>query len=100
MGILPRIDFRTGPGTFRVGVEVTRLLKDCPALVRIVHSADVGLTYPIVTPIPHTRGASPDTWALFVESVVSPIIFLTTPMFPLSKPATQRLLCVGGGGGQ
>ena len=72
MGILPRIDFRTRPGTFRVGVEVTRLLKDCRTLVRIAHSADVGLTYPIVTPIPHTRGASPDTWALFVEYVVSP----------------------------
>ena len=50
------------------------------------------VTYPIVTPTAHTRGKSPDAWALFVESVSSPTIPLTTPMFPLSKPAMQRLL--------
>ena len=50
------------------------------------------VTYPIVTPTAHTRGMSPDTWARFVVSVSSVIMLLTTPMLPLSKPATQRLV--------
>jgi hypothetical protein len=49
------------------------------------------VAYPIVTPTAQMRGMSPDAWALFVESVSSPIMLLTTPMFPLSKPAMQRL---------
>ena len=49
-------------------------------------------TYPIVTPTPHMRDASPDAWALFVVSVISPTRVLTTPIFPLSKPAMNRLL--------
>ena len=46
-------------------------------------------------PVAQTRGMSPDTWALFVESVTSAIILLMTPMFPSSKPAMQRLFMEG-----
>lgn len=80
------------PETFRAGARVTHQQKDCRTLVRIVDVAEVlRITYPIVAPMAHTRGRSPDTWALFVESVSSPIMLLATPMFPLSKPAIHRL---------
>ena len=49
------------------------------------------VTHPIVPPTPHTSGMSPDAWARFVESVSSAIMVFPTPMFPLSKPAMQRL---------
>ena len=49
------------------------------------------VTYPIVAPTAHAIGMSPDTWALFVESVSSAIMLLATPMFPLRKPAIHRL---------
>ena len=50
------------------------------------------VTHPIVPPTPHTSGMSADAWARFVESVSSPIMVFPTPMFPLSKPAMQRLV--------
>ena len=72
--------------------KVTLLIKGCYIPVRIVHILTEGDTHPIVAPTAHTSGMSPEAWALFVESVSSPIMLLVTPMFPLSRPAMQRLL--------
>lgn len=47
--------------------------------------------YSIATPSAHTRGKSPDAWALFEESVGPPTMRLTASVFPLKKATIQRL---------
>ena len=48
-------------------------------------------THPMVTPMAQTIGIKENARAKFVESVISAIIHLMTPMFPLSIPARDRL---------
>ena len=50
------------------------------------------IPYPIVEPRARIRGNNPDTRAMFVESVSSPIMLLATAAFPFSRPAKHRLL--------
>jgi hypothetical protein len=61
------------------------------ALKRLFAQCNTIPSYPIDPPRAHTIDMNEKAQAMFVESVISPIILLITPMFPFVIPARQRL---------
>lgn len=88
-GILPRTGFRTSWEIFRV----TGCENDSPTrgLLRVGENCALQAqgAYQAVTSSAHTRGKSPDTRALFAESVSSPAMVLTAPVFPWKNPMIE-----------